>query len=126
MTGEPISLVAAIVAAVVGGIVFFGGVGVFLVERRRRTRLLEEFPELSEFEKDVYRYVKRTHLLRAEWRSKLSEEGRTEVDEVFERLMEKVRELQRLRSAGNDVSDQVAELLILEDALDRAIERGRE
>lgn len=118
----PISLVAALIAAALGVAVFVYAFIRLTLELRRKRRLLENFPELDEFEGDVRRYVRRVYLLRTDWRDSLDEATRERVDTLYDEMLTRARRVRDNRAAGNDVTDEIGALIELEDELDRTIE----
>lgn len=121
---DPISLTAAIVAAVIGAAIILAGTVRVGLELRRRRRLLATTADLDGLEDDVLRYVRRVHLLRADWSARIPPDATSEVDTLYDDMLALARDLQERRRNGDDVTAAVAKLIRMEDEMADTIERA--
>ncbi len=117
---EPVSLVFALVVAGVGLVLFVVLFVRLFLELRRKRRLRDRRPELD-VDDDLRRYVDRVFLLIEAWRPRLDDERLRRVEDLWQEVLDEVEVLQAARNEGDDAPEHVANLIELEETLDRTI-----
>lgn len=115
--GDPVSLTSGIVAAIVGGMLAAFLVVRIYLDLRQRRALRAQGPDLSGFDPDVKRYLDRVWLLVAAWTPRLQAEESAEVLELWGVALAGAHRLQEKRSADNEVAEDVAEMVALEEEI---------
>lgn len=115
---EPVSLIAGIIAALLGLGVIVAVLVRLGLEVRQRRQLRAAGPDLTGFDPDVRRYLDRVWLLVASWKPRLDPEEASELTMLWDDAFERASALQAGRAPESETTVTVAELVELEKRIE--------